>query len=444
MRVLCATDFSPAAETAVDVAAALAERLGDALELVHVIEPAGHLAADTAPHGASLMVSLEKLAEQKLKDTAAQLAQRHLAVSWSGLTGLAEETLLAHAAHDDVRLLAVGTHGRKGLARLLVGSVAERLVRRARRPVLVVPTDAGPRSRLSEPAWALRFVAGVESNRGTDAALVWLQQMAHETKCDVSLVHVYDPEREHARLGLGERDESPAGEAAVAAIIERELRPRINEALGGLIAPLELRPTQDGEAGALIESAEEADADVIVVGTNQRGDRRSDAAALTIVRAAHRPVLCVPAEFEAGYLPRTRTRPLRKLLVPVDLRENSRDAVDLAYQMLRGCGGVVELCHVVDPDAHGRGEDTPEVERRLSALVPPQEHHDIMTHTSVLEGSSPATAILQAAERLDIDAIVLAAHRGPTLKGALLGSVAARVIRAARRPVMVVPPSAAV
>ena len=64
--------------------------------------------------------------------------------------------------------------------------------------------------------------------------------------------------------------------------------------------------------------------------------------------------------------------------------------------------------------------------------------HGIATHVSVLEGRFAAEAILQAAKRLDVDAIALGSHGRRGLGRALLGSVAEEVARKAARPVLIV------
>jgi nucleotide-binding universal stress UspA family protein len=121
-----------------------------------------------------------------------------------------------------------------------------------------------------------------------------------------------------------------------------------------------------------------------------------------------------------------------------------------AYALLRATGGVVELCHVYE---HALPNPTyaydgphrlsaaarAELSKELRALVPKEaETLGITTHISVIDGGKAAETIVQAAERLNVDAISLASHGRGGLTRALLGSVAEQVVRQSSRPVLVV------
>ena len=76
---------------------------------------------------------------------------------------------------------------------------------------------------------------------------------------------------------------------------------------------------------------------------------------------------------------------------------------------------------------------------KLRALVPAEaEKLGITTHVSVIDGGKAAETIMQAAERLNVDAISLGSHGRGGLARALLGSVAEEVVRRSTRPVLVV------
>jgi nucleotide-binding universal stress UspA family protein len=75
--------------------------------------------------------------------------------------------------------------------------------------------------------------------------------------------------------------------------------------------------------------------------------------------------------------------------------------------------------------------------------VPPEaSERDVVTRTEVLRSSEPAKALVEAAERLGVDAIVIASHGRSGIARTLLGSVAESVLRHAREPVFVVRPPA--
>jgi nucleotide-binding universal stress UspA family protein len=139
--ILCPTDFSENAEKAIDFAVDLASKLGATLHLVHVYQ----LPVYPIPDG-SFGVSQDFIAQtmDELNKGLAQLAARkkgaqietHLVVQ-----GIPHREIVRMADELGVDLIVMGTHGRSGLPRLLLGSVAERVVRTATAPVITVPRD---------------------------------------------------------------------------------------------------------------------------------------------------------------------------------------------------------------------------------------------------------------------------------------------------------------
>jgi nucleotide-binding universal stress UspA family protein len=140
------------------------------------------------------------------------------------------------------------------------------------------------------------------------------------------------------------------------------------------------------------------------------------------------------------------------VLAPTDLSPTGNRAIPFAYALLAAHGGVVELCHVHErslpappyvydrKDGKASEAERASLESELRALVPPDaERMGITTHISILDGAHAAEAIVQAAERLGADAIVLGAHGRSGVARALMGSVSQGVVRHARRPVLVVP-----
>lgn len=139
-HILVPTDFSDCSKKALRYAAALAEQFGARLTLLHVTEmvatPAefGYAPADVGMATAgSARKALEELAQRALPE----LFRRN-AVRPAVRTGLPwrEITLAAQTANVD--LIIMSTHGYTGVSRVFLGSTAERVVRRAPCPVLVV------------------------------------------------------------------------------------------------------------------------------------------------------------------------------------------------------------------------------------------------------------------------------------------------------------------
>jgi nucleotide-binding universal stress UspA family protein len=141
-KICCAVDFSDPSRAAMEEACALARRTGAELTLLHVWDP----------HAPSPEVLLAKL-EQAGPELEARLASwaRDAGARMGGsartvlLTGPAAGEIVRFARDGGVDLVVMATHGRSGLARVLLGSVAEHVVREASCSVLVVrrPAAAG-------------------------------------------------------------------------------------------------------------------------------------------------------------------------------------------------------------------------------------------------------------------------------------------------------------
>jgi nucleotide-binding universal stress UspA family protein len=138
-KILCAVDFSDCSKTALQVAADLAKQHEGSLMLVHVHVPPGYEYSGGVFNMADAAADLGAAARQALvpwvKDAEARSASKVEVVTLMG-TPWDEIVRLARTSAADV--IVVGTHGRSGLNRALIGSVAERVVRHAPCNVLVV------------------------------------------------------------------------------------------------------------------------------------------------------------------------------------------------------------------------------------------------------------------------------------------------------------------
>jgi len=136
-HILCPVDFSPSTRAAVDQAARLAEPGGLGITLIHVLEIPSRISG--APDFAEPIEAVDRAATAHLEKLAAELrARTKVPVATRirvGSPGAQVLSLLdAEPTYD---LVVVGSHGRTGLARALLGSVAERIVRHAGCPVFV-------------------------------------------------------------------------------------------------------------------------------------------------------------------------------------------------------------------------------------------------------------------------------------------------------------------
>jgi nucleotide-binding universal stress UspA family protein len=434
MKIVCATDFSGAADQAMDIAVSLAEALGAEVELFHVVQ----LPSLTPPELlGSLTGSLREAAAAELDRRIERFGARRVKVTRQVEVGLVDDTLAGYLDQSKPGLLVLGGHGRRGVRRFL-GSAAERMLTRARCPVLVVPERAVGMREWSPGRRPLRIMAGVDQSAATLAMARFVRTLARVTSCELDLVHMYWPPREHARLGIPWPAEAVAPDPSVPLVLQRELTNHLApvlEALGDFQP--RLRPTLGEERDPMLSDARAADADLIALGNNLR---QNGSLVLARVRAADLPVLCVPVAADDEAAPRPSPPPVRTVLVTTDFSPTANLALAQAYRLLSN-GGTVVLCHVPDP---GPVDLDPQVradlQALLAALVPPDTiAAGIRTQTLVHASRSTAEGILQVLRRSGADVLVMASHGRTGMGRALVGSVAETVIRKSPRPVLVVP-----
>jgi nucleotide-binding universal stress UspA family protein len=148
-RILVPIDFSGTADRAVEVALELAEAVGGQLTLLYVYGAPATMLPDGSTFAASPrdLVEASSRADQALADVRRTLETRAatagVKVAAETRMGMAADEIVHAAESGAFDLVVMGTHGRTGLGRLLMGSVAESVMRHARIPVLTV--REGPR-----------------------------------------------------------------------------------------------------------------------------------------------------------------------------------------------------------------------------------------------------------------------------------------------------------
>jgi len=138
-RIVVGTDFSDLAESAVDQAVELAELVGAAVTIVHAYElPMLSLPDGVVVSTAEVARGLTENAAKRLKASAERQKGSRVSIGTALRMGAAWDELNAIASDEQADLIVVGTHGRRGMSRALIGSVAERVVRTSTVPVLVL------------------------------------------------------------------------------------------------------------------------------------------------------------------------------------------------------------------------------------------------------------------------------------------------------------------
>ncbi len=139
-RILWATDLSPVSEGAWYYALTLADVLAAEVVLLHVVRPAemAGVAEQPVPPPAGWMERCLAPLEQELERRQKAVEALGLRACRKVLVGIPAEAIVAEAQTEQADLIVMGTHGRTGLSHVLLGSVAEAVIRKAPCPVLAV------------------------------------------------------------------------------------------------------------------------------------------------------------------------------------------------------------------------------------------------------------------------------------------------------------------
>ena len=141
-RILVPTDFSPPSDAALEYARMLAATFGSTLRIVHVIDdPSGSsdfVGDGFAPSTEEIRNALVEHARKRLEHLMTLVDRSRYHAHADAVLGTPAATIIDYAGATGTSLIVMGTHGRTGLAHLLMGSVAEQVVRTAPCPVLTV------------------------------------------------------------------------------------------------------------------------------------------------------------------------------------------------------------------------------------------------------------------------------------------------------------------
>lgn len=452
MTLICGTDFSDWGRAAQTTAAALAGKLGEELWLVHVLEPDVEVMESDARQKVMQMVSRRLEAEARALEG---LAKR--VVKTEVLNGRTDAVVREFAKLKKASLVVVGSAGHGAGALVKLGGTSERLATANDFPVLVV-RDGDPFAAWSRGA-PLKVLVGVDESDASASAVRWVEKLRAVAPVDVVVGRVYYADEAHQRYGLGRRFSFTDPDPAVEHLIERDLKRRVPSIAGQGELAYRARLGVGRVADHLLELAEAERCQLVVVGTHGRtGLARMWSVSAAALHLSRMSVAVVPPDGKpAGAF--TSPPRLKRVMVTTDFSSLGNAAVPWAYTLV-DAGGEVYLAHVTLVDGvagelvdrylpEGAGPQTrakveAEVAAKLRELVPPEAgDRNVVTRTEVLRSAEPAKALVEAAERLGVDAIVIASHGRSGLARTLLGSVSEAVLRSAHEPVFVVRPPAA-
>lgn len=266
--VLCAVDLTALAETTVRFAGVFARLTGAPVTLFHARERGE--AADAIAHLAAL---------------AEGLAGTGLSVHTESAQGEPADSIVRRAAALGASAIVMGTHGGRGVERLMLGSVAEKVLHRAGRPVATL------RGSWHADGPILRIVCGADLE--DPAPLRYAAALARRSSAELVVVHAVKDLPEEGKHGLVPASYGPA-------LLDEARRSvaRVVASLDASPGRVSTRVVPGSPSRALVRIAEEESADLLVVGVHRHV---LGSTTHPIVRGAHCPVLTIPPG-EAGGL----------------------------------------------------------------------------------------------------------------------------------------------
>lgn len=288
-RLLLATDFSECARRAEDYASALAASWRVELTVMTVVEFQPGLDPEYAVNQVYLSDRMYH-ATGELATFKDKLHRRGIRAITRVGTGLPSEEVIAAALAEDTDLIIVGTRGKSGLAHVLLGSTAERVIRMAPCPVLAVPMPSA-QDRIGQGLTLERILVPTDFSECSLEAVQYARVVSAQAKASIELLHIMEPisygidftiesshDREQKRKAAAKQVEVLSSQFTAAGIAAKA------SLYGG--APPD----------AILKVAAQSESDLIVMGTHgRRGLSHVWAGSVTeaILRRGTIPVLAV-------------------------------------------------------------------------------------------------------------------------------------------------------
>jgi nucleotide-binding universal stress UspA family protein len=293
-RILFATDFSQWARRAEDYACALACSWKASLTVLCVVEFPPGLNPDYLVNQ-QYLADLLKTASSQLVGIKGRVERRGIAVTTRVATGIPSEEVITVARAEDSDLIVVGTRGKTGLAHVLLGSTAERVIRGAPCPVLTVRMEPAvieeEEGALSKPITLERILVPVDFSDCSLDALGYAAVVAQQAKASLMLLHVLEPVSYGLDFTLGQSKARHADAETWAKRLEELVSSHQHPTM-----QVESQLRGGFPADSILDSAQTMPCDLIVMGTHGRrgiSHTISGSVAEAVLRKARCPVITV-------------------------------------------------------------------------------------------------------------------------------------------------------
>jgi nucleotide-binding universal stress UspA family protein len=264
--ILCPVDFSEFSTRAYRHALSLAEHYRAKLVALHVVELwkypyADYAATDGGDYG-NFRQSIHKGGKEQLQEFVNKHSDGGMKPELAVCEGRAPDSILSFAKDQKTDLIVMGTHGRRGFDRLMLGSATDRVMREASCPVLAVcqpPRDSVAASEKGHYAHHLnRILACTDFSENSDRALDYAISATEEYNAELTLMHVV----EHVPSPTGAEEVIATATVQLDKLIPAERR-----------KPLKIRTVvQMGKPyQRIVEYAQQAQIDLVTMGVRGAG-----------------------------------------------------------------------------------------------------------------------------------------------------------------------------
>ena len=302
-RLLLATDGSQGSAVAADYAFALARSWGASLTLMNVLEGPPGLDPENSVNQLYL-TELMKQATSELSTLKARAVDRGITAHTRIATGIPSEEVLSVATAEDPDLIIVGTRGKTGLAYVLLGSTAERIIRGACCPVLAVRAQSyGEEQAVGnrrDPTHLERILVPVDFSNCSLDALEYAVLVSQRSRASLTLFHVLEP----ISYGLDFTFPHRAKRESIKADHTKRLSDLVS-ALASAGVSSEFQMSGGLPTDSILDAARKKPADLIVMGTHGRSGLSHalfGSIAESVLRKSSCPVLMVRSpKFRSGH-----------------------------------------------------------------------------------------------------------------------------------------------
>ena len=271
-QILCPVDFSDFSRRALDHALAVARSYRATVTALHVVSPSPAVVPVPYYFGAEIAppMMLPPTDRAKVAAALASFVESEVVPSVRIDQLLTEapdahREILVQADRLNADLIVLGTHGRSGFERLFLGSVTEKVLRKAQRPVMTVPPRA-PDAMTCGPAAFTRILCPIDFSACSKLALDYAVSLAQENGATLTLTHVLETRPLYA-------DFAPPVAIDIEAWLREaraHLQTMVPDAVRASVGVTEV-VTEGSPSREILELAQTLDPDLIVLGVRGRG-----------------------------------------------------------------------------------------------------------------------------------------------------------------------------